>query len=417
MKKELLALAVISMSFVTGHAQECSAPVPDNTPLKNSFTAAVTIGYNNYTNATALSPAAGHYTFRGNNSNWSDRALSIGLDLGWFVNDNWKLSIGGGYNFLNNPGYEGLEGTFDPANDEIGDGSVPHYLSRPERAGFNFLTFAGIDRYFRLKNTPNLLWYTGLRAMYAYSQDQLKYAGQSVFNDIDAADANGRSVADAWNLGASLVIGAEYYLTNAIYVGAQVDVASYSYSKTTAVPQPGLSELAYDNHNIGAFACPTIKVGFRLGKTRPAPKRQIATVEPQKVIVKEVVEVPVHDTVYVTVEPPMKEIESLPSANIFFTRAKSEISAEESQTIRDLIKDVNGRAVNYRVVGYADKGTGSSELNKKYSMARAQKVAEVLNSVYGIAKDDIKVDAKGDTVQPFSENDKNRCVIITVEKK
>lgn len=402
------------MSFVTGRAQEAETPVQDNTPLKNSFTAAVTIGYNNYTNATALNPGASHYSARDFSTNWTDRQLGIGLDLGWFMNDNWKLSIGGGYNFKNNPGYEGLEGTYDwNAGDEIGDGSIPSYLSRPERSNFNFMVFAGIDRYFHLKNTPNLLWYTGLRAQYAYGQDRLKYAGQDVAGDKDAADYMGRSVTDTWNLGASLVIGAEYYITRAIYVGAQVDVASYRYSKSTALPQPGMGELASDSHNIGAFACPMLKVGFRIGKTRPCPKRELPKAEPEKVIVKEVV----HDTVIVEVTPPQTAIEALPGANIFFSKGKSDITSEESASIRRLISDVDGRPVYYNVVGYADKGTGSSAMNKKYSMQRAEKVASVLNNAYGIAKEDIKVDSKGDSEQPFAENDKNRVVIITVEKK
>lgn len=415
MKKELLALAVISMSFVTGRAQEAETPVQDNTPLKNSFTAAVTIGYNNYTNATALNPGAGHYSARDFSTNWTDRQLGIGLDLGWFMTDNWKLSIGGGYNFQNNPGYEGLEGTFDPAmGDEIGDGSIPSYSSRPERSNFNFMAFMGIDRYFHLKNIRNLVWYTGLRAQYAYGQDRLKYAGQAVTGgEMDASDYMGRSVTDTWNLGASLVFGAEYYITRAIYVGAQVDVASYRYSKSTAVPQPGLGGLASDSHNIGAFACPMLKVGFRMGKSRPCVNRELPKAEPEKVIVREVV----HDTVFVEVTPPETAIEALPRANVFFSLAKSDVSADESASIRRLINEVNGRNVYYLVIGYADKGTGNAAINKKYAQQRAEKVASILNSAYGIAKEDIKVDSKGDTEQPFAENDMNRVAIITVEKK
>ena len=127
----------------------------------------------------------------------------------------------------------------------------------------------------------------------------------------------------------------------------------------------------------------------------------------------------VHDTVIVEkiVEPAQPAIEDLPSTAVFFSLAKSDISVEEDANIRQLIKDVNGRAVYYVVTGYADKGTGNPKINEGYSKARAERVAAALNEKYGVAKDDIKVDWKGDTVQPFAENNKNRVAIIAVEKK
>ena len=126
----------------------------------------------------------------------------------------------------------------------------------------------------------------------------------------------------------------------------------------------------------------------------------------------------VHDTVIVEkivqAEP---AIESLPSASVFFSRAKSDISADEDAVIRQLIKDVNNRPVYYIVVGYADKKTGNPTINMKYAKDRAERVAAALNEKYGVAKADIKTEWKGDTVQPFAENDRNRVAIITVEKK
>ena len=67
------------------------------------------------------------------------------------------------------------------------------------------------------------------------------------------------------------------------------------------------------------------------------------------------------------------------------------------------------------IVGYADKQTGNPRINMEYSRQRAQKAAEALEKA-GIDKALISVDYKGDTVQPFPEdNDRNRVVIITAE--
>ena len=62
------------------------------------------------------------------------------------------------------------------------------------------------------------------------------------------------------------------------------------------------------------------------------------------------------------------------------------------------------------VTGYADAGTGNPTINLKYSQQRAENVAKALREA-GIDGARITVDAKGDTVQPFSENDKNRVSI------
>ena len=59
---------------------------------------------------------------------------------------------------------------------------------------------------------------------------------------------------------------------------------------------------------------------------------------------------------------------------------------------------------------YADAGTGNANINMKYSKQRAENVAKALTNA-GIDAARITVDAKGDTVQPFSENDKNRVTI------
>ena len=64
--------------------------------------------------------------------------------------------------------------------------------------------------------------------------------------------------------------------------------------------------------------------------------------------------------------------------------------------------------------GYADKGTGNAKVNAKFAQERAEKAAKGLQD-RGIAADRMLVNSFGDTVQPFSENDRNRCVIIIGE--
>jgi len=66
---------------------------------------------------------------------------------------------------------------------------------------------------------------------------------------------------------------------------------------------------------------------------------------------------------------------------------------------------------NVSINGYADKGTGNPTINMRYAQQRANKVAQALRA-QGVPDSQMTVQAFGDTVQPYPENDQNRCVVI-----
>lgn len=117
-------------------------------------------------------------------------------------------------------------------------------------------------------------------------------------------------------------------------------------------------------------------------------------------------------------KPVVKEEKKSIKETIFFKIAQSDADAaqgtdEAIKQVADLMKTSDD--ANFTVTGYADKGTGTPALNKMYSKKRAEDVTDKLVNKHGIDASRIKSDYKGDTVQPFTENDKNRCVIITGE--
>lgn len=65
------------------------------------------------------------------------------------------------------------------------------------------------------------------------------------------------------------------------------------------------------------------------------------------------------------------------------------------------------------IKSYADAQTGNSTINMKYSKQRAEKAYNALINA-GVNKDQITMEYLGDTVQPFGDNDLNRCTIISV---
>ncbi len=103
-----------------------------------------------------------------------------------------------------------------------------------------------------------------------------------------------------------------------------------------------------------------------------------------------------------------------PLREIFFYEI-SESDPNHEESLNNIILWLNHhKDKTVTVEGYADKDTGNPELNQKYSEERANKVADLLRNK-GVSDDQINIKAYGDTVQPFSQNDKNRCVIVTCD--
>ena len=155
-----------------------------------------------------------------------------------------------------------------------------------------------------------------------------------------------------------------------------------------------------------------IGLSYRFGYKQTKPRKVVRQVE-------EIVWVDVPDTIVVKEKRPIvKEEQKKIEEAIFFQIRESDSNAAEGtekaiKDVADLMKTSND--ATFTVTGYADKGTGNAKLNKMYAERRAVDVTNKLINEHGIDASRVKSDSKGDTVQPFEDNDKNRCVIITGE--
>ena len=155
-----------------------------------------------------------------------------------------------------------------------------------------------------------------------------------------------------------------------------------------------------------------IGLSYRFGYKQTKPRKVVRQVE-------ETVWVDVPDTIVVKEKRPIvKEEQKKIEETIFFQIRESDSNAAEGtekaiKDVADLMKTSND--ATFTVTGYADKGTGNAKLNKMYAERRAVDVTNKLINEHGIDASRVKSDSKGDTVQPFEDNDKNRCVIITGE--
>ena len=103
------------------------------------------------------------------------------------------------------------------------------------------------------------------------------------------------------------------------------------------------------------------------------------------------------------------------TTNVFFVINLATANAAEMAKIDEMAAFLKAHPqAKVTVTGYADAGTGTKSYNLALSKKRAEYVASKLQAA-GVAASQITVDAKGDTVQPFAENDKNRVAICVAE--
>ena len=99
----------------------------------------------------------------------------------------------------------------------------------------------------------------------------------------------------------------------------------------------------------------------------------------------------------------------------FFDLDSAELNAAETAKLDDYIQWLKENpSVKLGITGYADVKTGTRRYNMGLSQRRTAAVKAYLTE-NGIDADRIDSDYKGDTVQPFDENDLNRVVISLVK--
>lgn len=123
-------------------------------------------------------------------------------------------------------------------------------------------------------------------------------------------------------------------------------------------------------------------------------KRPVSCPECQEQVITEVVNNYADNVVYFRINS--AKIDNNQQINIFNTA--------------QFIKDTNAPI---KVVGYADKDTGTSDYNMKLSEKRARAVAKELIDKYGISSSQITIEWKGSDVQPYNQNNWNRVVIMS----
>jgi len=100
---------------------------------------------------------------------------------------------------------------------------------------------------------------------------------------------------------------------------------------------------------------------------------------------------------------------------VLFRISSAVIDANQRIQIFNTAEFLKNTNEKIKVIGFADRQTGSAAYNLRLSERRARAVAQELISRYGISSDRIIVEWRGDKEQPFKENDWNRVVIMRAQ--
>lgn len=142
------------------------------------------------------------------------------------------------------------------------------------------------------------------------------------------------------------------------------------------------------------------------------------TISDQPRVVERVVEKVVEKPVYVEkpAEKPVAVSKEPLRRDVFFTINSTVIRPDEGVKVEEVANYLKKYPeAKVMITGYADKGTGNASINARLGKGRAKVVVDTLVNKYGIDASRIISDSKGDTVQPFAENDLNRVSICIAE--
>ena len=158
----------------------------------------------------------------------------------------------------------------------------------------------------------------------------------------------------------------------------------------------------------------TYKFNFKKAKretVEEAPAEPLPVATPTQVAEPVVVSKPV-----VAPSEPVKKVQSI-QQDIFFQIASAEIQDSEKGKIQNVIDWMKANpSAKTIITGHADAGTGNPTINASYSQQRAEAVAKQLADA-GIEANRLTVEAKGDKVMPYGDNEKSRVAIIICEDK
>lgn len=198
-----------------------------------------------------------------------------GISLNYFLTDKISLSLFGSYGYRSVAGedaYSGVNALTDTDGKVISGTAIPAIQGSPETDNYKLYISAGANYHFKFeqdaKALKNVDAYLGARVNYAYERLEKTQTSWLVSDDdegytVDSGDA-GTATAEAIGLGGAIVAGVDYYFSNAIYMGLEVNAFNFMYQHTEIVIAPGVQGADQSTTSMNAFSYPKFKIGFKI---------------------------------------------------------------------------------------------------------------------------------------------------------
>ena len=284
----------------------------------------------------------------------------------------------------------------------------------------------GIDLTFNLSNlfcgfNPNRIFnfsvFAGAGANIGWDNQigEINAAAAALYPKTVAATGASENTAYAWDgtkvrMFGRAGIAADFKVSDAVSLGLELNANTLSdrYNSKKA-----------ENWDWYFNALAGVKIN--LGKTYSTRTIEAPKV-PEKVIekvIERVVEKPAPQQVVEPTRAVAQKKEDKFRRDVFFQINKTQIAqlkASEKQKVQEVADYMKANPTStVEVTGYADVGTGNPKINMTLSQRRAQAVRDALVKTYKIDASRIKVDYKGDTIQPFAKEIENRVAICIAE--
>ena len=182
-----------------------------------------------------------------------------------------------------------------------------------------------------------------------------------------------------------------------------------------------------DDHSFDTYINLMVGLSYRFGTgfkcptclSKEAPSAAVARIINEKVNEQRAEMVVKTDTIIIEKEvaaPSVTKVVKGLKSHVAFGLSQTSVAGEQEMNVlavADYMKQFPDSKAT--VTGYADKGTGSREINLRLAKQRAETVADLLTHKYGIDSSRLTVSGMEGEEQPFNTNDWNRVVIITAD--
>jgi len=199
----------------------------------------------------------------------SDNRLNnmIGAEFRYFVTNKIALKLNGSGIIRSTPAADyvpgatpATSGSVDPTSPSAG--WIPNYAATVRNNSFNFNVSVGAE--YHIATTAKLSPYVSVMLPFSYGRS-------SQYDPTATVDKTGNAtIADVGNrhietigFGGQLVCGADYNLTEILFIGVEIKPVSYLYAYNTKYPGPGLESRSAQTNTFGFFTQPVFKIGVR----------------------------------------------------------------------------------------------------------------------------------------------------------